>query len=383
MCILPKIPCVKFCESKNDKHKCSYLERDKMSATNLKLTKRGLEWLQIDIANTFGLDKEFFEDRIKWVLENDEFLEALEDEAESPQQYKNAVKALRDHQGDRDVHHYMYLDCSNQALQIYAVVTGCLDTAKICNLGGFDGKMNDAYSEIAVELNKIFESKCFKRYNCKKPLMTTLYGKRKAGSVISSQMELEDFDEYTKLGIDEDSIVPAFQETMEKLAPRAMNAMAKIQDLNSEYIGQYFWELPDGFKVKYDVKSKVSFEGKRTSARGVSFSYSHETEVYRPSKFNAGMAPNVIHSIDGYIARELIRRMGDKFITSIHDAYAVHPNDVDIMISNYKDIMIELLESNILDDIMSQIANSRAYFKVEKVNTLTKEHILNSVYALA
>ena len=71
-----------------------------------------------------------------------------------------------------------------------------------------------------------------------------------------------------------------------------------------------------------------------------------------------------------------------KYITSIHDAFGVHPNDIGQLKSNYAKIMIELLHSNLLEDIMKQIANGRAYTAPNKTNNLTEQHILNSEYAL-
>jgi DNA-directed RNA polymerase len=104
--------------------------------------------------------------------------------------------------------------------------------------------------------------------------------------------------------------------------------------------------------------------------------------MYGGHKFNAGMAPNVIHSIDGYIVRQLRRKFHD-FLATIHDAYGCHYNFVDDLISLWKDEMIFLLDSNILDDIMSQIANGRKYKKVNKVGTLSARHIIESQYGLS
>jgi len=350
---------------------------------NLKLTERGLKWLKVDIANTFGLDKELFGYRIKWVDDNIDILESFQDEAESPQEFMKAVNALRNHQAGREVKHYMYLDCSNQALQLYAVLTNDLDTAKVCNLAGFNGKLADAYQMLADELNNTFGTDLFTRKNCKRSLMTTLYGKQKGGLSIVEDMTIKERERMHVEGISEENLNDAFKEVMYTIAPNAMVAMDRIQALNSEYIGTYNWVMPDGFKVKYDVKSKQEYEGKRTSRGGVDFSFSQECEVYRPTRFNAGMAPNVIHSVDGYIVREMVRRAKHRFITTIHDAYAMHPNDIDFMRETYFDILVEILNSDLLNDIMKQISDKRAFIPNEKSMTLTEGHIRRSLYALS
>lgn len=350
------------------------------------LTEDGLKWLKIDIANTFGYDKATTTEQILWFEVNKEVLEALVDKAESPYEFENAVKAFRKHQRGEKVSHMMYIDCSNQALQLYGVLTADYDTAYICNLSS--GKTRtDAYGMLAQQLNIEFTTNIFTRKNCKKALMTTLYGKRHAEMVIAEEMNTTVEALAIELNIDSSEnpnwFSDTFEHAMNTIAPNAMSAMAKMQALNDENIDTYYWTMPDGFKVKYDVKRDVEFEGSRTSVNGTNFTFSTKTSVYGGTKYNAGMAPNIIHSIDGYVARQLIRSMGDKYITSIHDAFGVHPNDITELKHNYALIMIELLNSNILDDIMKQVANGRTYTVPTKSNTLTEKHILNSEYAIA
>ena len=112
---------------------------------------------------------------------------------------------------------------------------------------------------------------------------------------------------------------------------------------------------------------------------------------YKGSEFNRGMSPNVIHSVDGYVAREMIRRMTQHcakfnrnypaFITSIHDAFGTHPNNAEEMTYHYTNIMCELNESNLLQDIMSQISGKNM-LSIKK-NTLTNDMIKASIYKLS
>jgi len=178
------------------------------------------------------------------------------------------------------------------------------------------------------------------------------------------------------------SMEDAFREAMLDIAPKAIIAMDAIQSLNNENIGTYRWTMPDGFKVKYNVKTEIEFEFMDYSKNNVAIYVDGIREVYAPSDKNAGMAPNVIHSVDGYVARELIRRMSaeGKFITTIHDAFACLPEDCDFMRDTYRDIFLEILDQDLLNDILTQIGNTK--IGIQKTGDLTKEDIVNSEYFL-
>ena len=58
-------------------------------------TFTGIEYLAIDLANHYGLDKLVFEERIQWVKDNWSNLEAFADKADEPMLYKKAVMNIR------------------------------------------------------------------------------------------------------------------------------------------------------------------------------------------------------------------------------------------------------------------------------------------------
>lgn len=347
-----------------------------------KLTERGLFWLKVATIDATGQDKLLHDEKIKLFDENiEEWIVTDWDvdsllKIESPKDFLNRLEDYMDYIQGRPVNNIHYVDCSNQALQLYAITTQCLKTAKICNLSGDNTQRFDGYQMLADALNSNFDIPFISRGTAKKPLMTTLYGKQKAW--VSMEKELKDnIEDFSPEDFDN-----VFQEALMQIAPNAMTTMAQIQSLNSENIGTYYWTLPDGFKVKYDVSTEVSIEAERKSVKGTRFHFEGTSTVYAPDRWNAGMAPNVIHSIDGYIARRLINEFPE-YIHTIHDAYGCHYNYIDDLIVLWKKIMCEILDSNILEDIMTEIANGRKFVRPKKRGTLTKEHILNSEYALA
>lgn len=61
--------------------------------------------------------------------------------------------------------------------------------------------------------------------------------------------------------------------------------------------------------------------------------------------------------IDGYVVREMIRRAHTNGyqLGTIHDSFWAHPLYIEDVRKNYRDILAELADSNILQDILSEI----------------------------
>ena len=70
------------------------------------------EYLCIDAANSYGLDKKLFEERIEWAQTNIDQLEALADQAETKPLYLKAVMAIRKVQQGKPTGHMVGLDAS-------------------------------------------------------------------------------------------------------------------------------------------------------------------------------------------------------------------------------------------------------------------------------
>ena len=72
-----------------------------------------MQYLAIDVANSFGHDKWEFEDRIQWVKDHINYLEEYQHEAEEPLLYYKAVKALRQSQAGKVTGHAVALDSAS------------------------------------------------------------------------------------------------------------------------------------------------------------------------------------------------------------------------------------------------------------------------------
>lgn len=342
-----------------------------------------IEYILIDIANHAGFDKLSYEqriDRAKQIVDLDDLTKVYQ-LADSPYELRNAIEAYR----NNDLNHVIGLDAVNQALQLYGVLTGDLATSSLASLGV--DERTDAYQLLADALNAHIGTTVFNRNNCKKALMITLYGSTVAYTKVLEAMKLSTQSELAELiglpegSFNDDWFEAEFITAMRKIAPKAMEAMEVLQELNNPEVGTYRWVMPDGFKVKYDVKSNKTVEIKATSRGGINFSYSATHKVYAPSEFNRGMSPNIIHSVDGYVARQMVRKMGDRFISTIHDQFNCKAVDAHYMQKCYAEIMCELLDSDLLNNIIRQInPNART---IIKSSTLTKEAIMQSSYAIS
>lgn len=359
------------------------------------VTKSGYEWLIINIANLFGDDKLLFEDRIaKYDLPVAD-LRAMAEDADSPIEFMNAVDALEDYNKTGECNSLVYLDASNQALQMYAVLTGDKETAKICNLAS-GNNIEDAYKDFASLINIAIGRDYLVRNNTKIALMTAMYGKEDITSVIIESL-------YPSLEIEEATIAVADDlgfstevvkgrtrcvefdticiDSLQKLAPKAVEMMNAILASHRDDATVINWNTPNGFEVEFNVKVKVPYEFSFTFSNGYIFNREGVTEEYGASESSRALSPNIIHSLDGWVASEVVNRMHTlgKYCTTIFDAFGVHANDAELVKTIYDDIMVEILNGTILEDIISNI---RGYKYTITKGDLSEFDIRNSRYSI-
>lgn len=117
-------------------------------------TFTGLDMLKIDIANTYGMDKQPFSERIKWVSKYKvSTLLHKVSEASEPLLYKKAVLAYQSALEGLPIGHNMFMDATASGLQIMACLSNCQSTGIATNLV-YNGKRNDPYTLVADEMIK-------------------------------------------------------------------------------------------------------------------------------------------------------------------------------------------------------------------------------------
>lgn len=254
----------------------------------------GWQYLLIDVANAFGLDKEVFEKRIEWAEENLAQLEALTDKAETKPLYVKAVMAIRKVQKGIPTGHLVGFDAVCSGVQIMSAITGCEAGARATGLID-TGERPDAYSTTTKVMNEVLAAEGLSvsvpRKDAKTALMTSFYGSKAQPKKIFG----EDTPE-----------LKAFYKAAQIVAPGAWQLLQELLDSWQPYALAHSWQLPDGFqaKVKVMVRQDVRIEVDELGHATFEYTY-YENEGTKRGLSNVA---NVVHSIDAYVLRSVHRR---------------------------------------------------------------------------
>lgn len=234
-----------------------------------------MQYLAIDIANQFGLDKLNFEDRIHWVKTNEKYLEDYQDQAEEPLLYYKAVKALREVQAGKPIGHTVALDSASSGLSLMSTVMRCKSGASLTGLIDPDNRV-DAYTAITEHLNSSLDSElAIPREDSKKALMTYLYGSRKVPEeVFGTNVDL-------------------FYETVEEECNGAYTLLQILLDSWDKKALSHSWYLPDGHYAHCPVMQTVS---KRINLSEWEYTPVATVKENTTLKYGLSNAANVVHS---------------------------------------------------------------------------------------
>jgi len=264
----------------------------------------GIEYIKIDIANQFGLDKINWNNRIEFVNANKDKLETITELANEPILFAKAVRAYRDAQNHIPTGFIMGLDATASGIQIMACLMGCKKTAKRVNLVN-TSKREDVYQFVAEKLSKLC-GRIFPRSIVKYPCMTTFYG--------SLQQPKDIFGDNT----------PELNNFYNILNNELSGAMECMNDMQSCWQSNkkiHQWTLPDGH-IAY-VKVMVPEDHKIEIDELDHATFTHRIYVNKAQESGLSLAANIIHSVDGYVVREMVRnskRQGFDLL-HIHDSF--------------------------------------------------------------
>lgn len=254
----------------------------------------GWQYLLIDVANAFGLDKEIFEKRIEWAEQNLAQLESLTDKAETKPLYVKATMAIRKAQKGIPTGHLVGFDAVCSGVQIMSAITGCEAGARATGLID-TGERPDAYSTTTKVMNDLLAAEGISvnvsRKEAKVALMTTYYGSKAQPKKIFG----EDTPELN-----------AFYEAAQIVAPGAWELLQELLASWQPYALQHAWQLPDGFEAKVKAMSQKDVRIEVDELDHAEFTYTfYENEGQKRGLSNVA---NVVHSIDAYVLRSVHRR---------------------------------------------------------------------------
>ena len=246
-----------------------------------------LEYIKIDIANSFGLDKLNWDERIKWFDTHQNSIAEMIYQAKEPALFYAGCKAYNDAINNVPTGYMISLDATSSGLQLLAALTSDHLAAKLCNVIS-TGKREDAYTKIyQIMLNQLGETAKISRDDCKDAIMTALYSSKAQPKRIFGEGALLDL----------------FYDTMISSAPGAWElneAMLGLWDSNKY---SHDWVLPDNFHVKIKVMDSV-----KETVNFLNQPFDCFYQINRPIEQGRSLGANTIHSIDGMIVREMTRR---------------------------------------------------------------------------
>lgn len=314
----------------------------------------GTEYLKIGIANAFGLDRLTWDQRLDWHQSNQDQLADLAVQAKEPYSFAKLWMALERAKRGEAIGTPVILDATQSGIQLMAVLSGCRKTAEACNVI-YTGNREDAYAAVADKMGKT-------RDVIKRPLMTHYYGS----------------EENPKRAFGEE--LPQFYAALEGAMPGAERIRTALLDLWDNTALEYSWHLPDGFTVKAKVFGMTDKKVEVDELDHATFTY--RMLENKPQKKGKMLVAHLVHSVDAFVCREMIRRLHKQKIQvlPIHDAFGAHPNYLNQVRETYVQILSDIAASNLLQEIMEEMTESKQ--PSLKDEDLSKD-VLNAEYALS
>jgi DNA-directed RNA polymerase len=354
-------------------------------AKEVVLGEDGVKWLAIQGANTYGEDKCSYEDRVKWIQSNKEFIQRTVQDplgyrefwgsADKPYQFLSfcfewaGCDYGRDSQATSKIP--VGLDGSCNGLQHFSAMLRDSVGATATNLTNAGTIPADIYTEVAKVLCGKLENSVDPRASIwlrvgidrkctKRPVMTLPYGATQQSCrqyimeyVIENWVK---FDLDDKLQFDMAKfLTPILWKAIGEVVIAARGAMTWLQKNTT---GDFMkWLTPLGFPV-YQYYQKTKTIEVRTQIAGGCRLLIQDYEDAVPNKVGQrnGVAPNFVHSIDSTHMVMTINTMGDECLAMIHDDFGTHAGHTQKLFVNIRLAFLDLYTNhNPLEEWAEQV----------------------------
>ena len=257
-----------------------------------------------------------------------------------------------------------FIDFSQQGYQIQSLSFGDKEVAKFTNLIGED--INDFYGEVAGELG--LKSRDY----AKIIMLPYIYG---AGV----KAILNDYrDEFPEEVVTEDMMkgwitkFESFSPSVKVLRTWIRTRFAQVGNLrehseaNDAAIAlktpdEISWKVPDEFKVSYKTMEVVNLDVTGEHHANKDFRIKLRSTTRRCfGSMVTGVAPNLTHSLDSWVLREVVRRCDFDVIT-IHDSFGCHSCNVDAMRQIIIEVMQQLARAAVMNNILAAMVVTPEY----------------------
>ena len=248
-----------------------------------------LQYLMIDIANNFGLDKLSWDERIQWTKDNiccKADIQKHMSKADSPAQFyagaNEYIKYLENPEYESG--YGISLDATSSGSQWLSVLTGDEISAKLCNVLNVGTRM-DCYTAIYKKFEQIVgKNPTITRDKVKKAIMTINYGSKATPKELFGEENMD-----------------IFEDLMSKEMPLAWELNNILVDMWMADVINYGWVMPDNFHVNIDVKKKIKHQ---FNFRGTT--YEVIQEIVSENPYGRAYSANTAHSLDSLAAREIV-----------------------------------------------------------------------------
>lgn len=360
------------------------------------LGPRGVYWLQVHIANCFGVDKARFDDRAAWTREHwDRLQKGLErpeesgvfEEADSPLCALAACLELNAALLSGNPAAYctglpVHMDATCSGLQHFAAMLRDEVGGQYVNLTPGGDQKADIYRRVAelavLQIQRDAEGGNpvanewrqlgVDRSLAKSPVMTYVYG----ATLMSVHEGVEGWLE--EHGWSHADIRPRQMahymakllfRAIEDTVPAAAAAMRWLRECMKKVqkSAPVQWVTPLGMTVNHDYR-----EEERTRVRvrscGVEYVVMYQKlDSCKTVRMQNAIAPNFVHSLDGTHLGMTALRMQDSGLdmVCIHDSFGTHPSDVDKMHEHIRAAFIGLYKRDVLSDFAEQLGIEVTY----------------------
>ena len=330
---------------------------------------RAVYWLKIQVANTFGLDKKSFAERVEWVDNNHELISSVAtDPIESFDCWSNADSPWTFLAACEEFHACVItksrtvtnlpvaVDATCSGIQVLSGLTRDSASAHLVNVSPSDAPQ-DAYTEVMKRAIVLLQSKeplpsesgnglpmervsfdswvHLDRSVAKKVVMTVPYNATADSNASHVSKALRDKD--VVLTFQEiNEIVRALRLAVQETLPNAiafrdwLNGVAclKAKSLDGDV---FSWTTPSGVTLVQPIRKwkTVKLDTMVFGRRSQQVIAVEPTDKLNSAKIRTATSPNLIHSLDASILHIACDSLGDEQFTLIHDSVLALASDMD------------------------------------------------------
>lgn len=349
----------------------------------------GVKWFKIHGANTYGVDKLSYAERVRWVDDNSKALLAIADDpmgernewggADKPFQFLAwclEYKAFCDSPETFESRLAIALDGTCNGLQNFSAMLRDSVGGTATNLIDAE-KPSDIYAEVAAVVIKKLESSPtataakwlafgITRAVCKRPVMTLPYGSTQQScreylfqSYIEAKKEVFERAELLEAV---NYLTKIVWESIGEVVIAARAAMAWLQTVSSILAKKNLpitFTSPSGFVVHQDIKEIEVKKIVTVLCGRTKVSIGTPTDKIDVLRQRNGVAPNFVHSCDAaHLAATVskARAAGITHIAAIHDDYGVHACDTEAFAMMIREAFVEQYTDNVLERLHTELS---------------------------